>query len=324
MSKHASMLKKKVLKSPTDSLLTSQDHGKALQMVDNTRPVTNLKANPERIVSLSPSNTEILFAVGAGDKVVGVTDYCNYPTELETRIRTDNIITVGGYWNPSVETIVSLNPDLVLVSTAQCTVKTNNCKTNCDRRCELTTEVAKRLKSLGLNVLILSPHSIDDVLGNILLVGKATGNSAQANDFVETLKQRIDSLITKPVYHKPRVYFEVWNDPYISVNSGTWIGNLISLAGGTNVFGEAVSEWPIIQSEDVIQKDPDIMVFPVIPGVARFWGSLKAVKERPGWNKISAVKNASLYEVSRDCISRPGPRLVESLEMLVEMINPTS
>jgi iron complex transport system substrate-binding protein len=293
-------------------------------MADDPRPVINLKAKPERIVSLSPSNTEILFAVGAGDKVVGITDYCNYPTELETRIRTDEITKVGGYWNPSIETIVSLNPDLVLVSTAQCTIKTNNCKTNCNRRCELTTKVAKKLKSLGLNVLTLSPHSIDDILSNILLVGKATGNSAQATDFVGMMKQRIDLIITKSVSNKPRVYFEVWNDPYISVNSGTWIGNLISLAGGINIFGEAVSEWPIIQSEDIIQRNPDIVVFPVIPGVARFWGSFEAVKNRPGWKKVSAVRNGSLYEVSRDCISRPGPRLVESLKLLAEIINPTS
>ena len=295
-------------------------------MVDDNRPVTNLEANPERIVSLSPSNTEILFAVGAGNKVVGVTDYCNYPTELEARIETDEIAHVGGYWDPSVEAIVSLKPDLVLVSTAQCTVKTNNCKTNCSRRCELTTKVAKRLERLGLNVLTLSPHSIDDVLGNILLVGNATGNSVEATDFVETLKQRINMVVTKSkaVSHKPKVYFEVWNNPYITVNSETWIGNLIRLAGGTNVFGETVSEWPIIRSEDVIQQNPDIMVFPVIPGVARFWESFEAVKNRPGWNKISAVITGSLYQVSRDCISRPGPRLVESLELLAEMINPTS
>jgi iron complex transport system substrate-binding protein len=293
-------------------------------MVNDNRPVTKIEANPERIVSLSPSNTEILFAVGAGDKVVGVTDYCNYPAELEARIETDEITRVGGYWDPSVETIVSLKPDLVLVSTAQCTVKTNNCKTNCSRRCELTTKVAKRLESLGLNVLTLSPHNIDDVLDNILLVGKATGNSAEATDFVETLKQRIDLIVTKSVSHRPRVYFEVWNDPYITVNSGTWIGNLIRLAGGANVFGEAVSEWPIIRSEDVIQRNPDIMVFPVIPGIARFWGGFEAVKKRSGWENINAVRSGSLYEVSRDCISRPGPRLVESLELLAEMINPRS
>ena len=311
-------MKKKVLKSPTDSNLASQDHGKALQMVH--------EANPKRIVSLSPSNTEILFAVGAGDKVVGVTDYCNHPPELEARIEKNEISRVGGYWDPSVKSIVELKPDLVLVSTAKCSVKTNDCKMNCSRRCELTTKVANKLKNLGLNVLTLSPHSLNDVLGNIVLVGRATGNSAQASNLVETLKQRIDQVAekTKMDSDRPRVYFEVWNNPYISVNSKTWIANLIRLAGGTNVFGDAVSEWPIIQSEDIIQLNPDIMVFPVIPEVPRFWGSFEDVKKRLGWENINAVRNGSLYEVLRDCVSRPGPRLVESLELLAEIIHPTS
>ena len=228
MSKHASVLTKKVLKSPNDSFPVIQDHGKALKMVDDYSQV-----HPKRIVSLSPSNTEILFAVGASDTVVGVTDYCNHPPELEARIENDEITRVGGYWDPSIESIVELNPDLVLVSTAQCTVKTNNCKTNCSRRCELTTKVANRLKNLGLTVLTLSPHSIKDVLDNVLLVGKATGKSDQAGNLVETLKQRIDRVVrkSKTNSNRPRVYFEVWNNPYISVNSETWIGNLISLAG---------------------------------------------------------------------------------------------
>jgi iron complex transport system substrate-binding protein len=282
------------------------------------------EANPERIVSLSPSNTEILFAVGAGDQVVGVTDYCNYPPELEPRIKTAKTAKVGGYWNPSVDAIVSLKPDLVLVSTAKCSVKTNNCKANCSRRCELTIKVANKLKNLGLNVLILSPHRLEDVLDDILLVGKTTGNNAQAGSLVETLKQRIDRVAkkTESMSERPRVYFEVWNNPYISVNSETWIGNLVSLAGGTNVFGEAVSEWPIIKPEEIIQRNPDIMVFPVVPDVPRFWGSFEAVKKRLGWNKIAAVMSGRLYEVSRDCISRPGPRLVDSLELFADMFHP--
>jgi iron complex transport system substrate-binding protein len=280
---------------------------------------------PERIVSLSPSNTEILFAVGAGPKVVGVTDYCNYPPEIDTRIKTKKIVRIGGYWNPSIKSIKKLNPDLVLVSTAQCTVKTNKCKTDCSRRCELTTKVANRLKNQGLNVLTLSSHSIEDVLDTITLVGKTTGNTTKARDLVENLRQKIDKIVTnsKNSAHRPTVYFEVWNNPYISVNSKTWIGNIITLAGGTNIFGDAVSEWPIIQPEDIIQQDPEIMVFPVIPDVPRFWGDFEAVKKRRGWKNITAVKNSKLYEVQRDLISRPGPRLIMALEVLTEVINPT-
>lgn len=280
---------------------------------------------PERIVSLSPSNTEILFAVGSGPKVVGVTDYCNYPPEIDARIKTNKIVRVGGYWNPSVKSIRKLKPDLVLVSTAQCTVKTNKCKTDCSRKCELTTKVANRLKSQGLNVLTLSSHSIEDVLDTITLVGKATGNTTKARDLVENLRRKIEKIVahSKNSSNRPKVYFEVWNNPYISVNSKTWIGNIITLAGGTNVFGDALSEWPIIQSEDIIQKNPDIMVFPIIPDVPRFWGDFEAVKKRLGWKNITAIINSNLYEVQRDHISRPGPRLIKALEVLAEVINPT-
>jgi iron complex transport system substrate-binding protein len=285
-----------------------------------------VEANPERIVSLSPSNTEILFAVGAGDKVVGVTDYCNYPAELNARLETKETVKVGGYWNPSLNTIADLKPDLVLVSTAECTIKTNNCQLNCSRSCELTKQAAHKLESLGLKVLMLTPHSLDDVLDNILMVGNATANSAQANTLVENLKQRIEAVVSKSktVSERPRVYFEVWNNPYISVNSKTWIGNLISLACGINVFADSVSEWPMVGSEDVVQKDPEVMVFPVIPDVPRFWGSFEEVKKRQGWNQISAVQEGRLFEVLRDCISRPGPRLVETLELLEKLFYTSS
>ncbi|HDQ06150.1 MAG TPA: cobalamin-binding protein [Candidatus Bathyarchaeota archaeon] len=294
-------------------------------MKDIHRPVTELTVHPERIVSLSPSSTEILFAVGAGPKVVGITNYCNYPPELEAHIEADEITRVGGYWNPSIETIVELKPDLVLVSTAKCTVKTNECKVNCRRRCEITAQVAAQLRSLGLKVLTLGPHSMNDVLDDILLVGRASGNAAEASNLVEELRQRINSVIRKKAAsHRPKVYFEVWNDPYMSVSSGTWIGDLINLAGGANIFGETVSEWPIIDSEDIIQRNPDIIVFPVIPDVPRFWGSFEEVKKRQGWKSINAVRNGNLYEVPRDFISRPGPRLVEALEMLEKNIHPSS
>jgi iron complex transport system substrate-binding protein len=295
-------------------------------MLDDYQNVTNLTIQPERIVSLSPSSTEILFAVGAGPKIVGVTDYCNYPPELDAKIEAEEIAKVGGYWNPSVETIAALEPDLVLVSTAKCTVKTNECKTNCSRRCEITTQVAAQLRSLGLNVLTFGPHSLNDVLDDILLVGRATGNVAEATNLVDNLRQRINSVVTKSnaVSHRPKVYFEVWNNPDMSVSSKTWIGNLIKLAGGTNIFGEAISEWPMIRQEQIIQHDPDILVFPVIPDVPRFWGSFEDVKKRKGWENLTAVRNDHLYEVPRDCISRPGPRLVESLEMLANLIHRSS
>lgn len=277
---------------------------------------------PERIVSLSPSNTEILFAIGAEKNLVGVTDYCNYPKELESKIKTKEITRVGGYWNPSIKTIISLNPELVLISTAHCTVKTNNCKNDCSRKCELTTQIAIKLNKLGINVLTVSPHSIKDIFDNILLVGKMTGRLNVANKLVKELQKRLELIVSKSksIINKPKVYFEVWNDPYMSINSKTWIGNIINLAGGRNIFGKAMSEWPIISSEDIIKKNPDFMIFPVIPNVPRFWGSFEIVKNRSGWKKISAIKNNRLFEISRDCVSRPGPRLIDSLELISKIL----
>jgi iron complex transport system substrate-binding protein len=295
-------------------------------MTDDYRPVTNLTVHPKRIVSLSPSSTEILFAVGAGPKVVGVTDYCNYPPELEAQIEADEITRISGYWDSSIKTIVKLKPDLVLVSTARCTVKTNERKVNFKRKRDITTQIAAQLRSLGLNVLALNPHSVNDVFDNILSVGRASGNAVAASNLVEKLRQRIENVAKKSrkISHRPKVYFEVWKDPYMSVSSGTWIGDLINLAGGTNIFGEAVSEWLIISPEDIIQRNPDIIVFPVIPGVPRFWGSFEDVKKRPGWKSVNAVRSGSLYEVPRDFISRPGPRLVEALEILEKFIHTSS
>ncbi|PVX23869.1 MAG: hypothetical protein CW716_11145 [Candidatus Bathyarchaeum sp.] len=278
---------------------------------------------PQRIVSLSPSNTEILFAVGAGNRVFGVTDDCNYPEELETQLESGKTKTVGGYWNTSVDTIASLNPDLVLASSHACTIKTDHCKTNCSRRCEEAIKVAKKLEKLGFNVLTLSPHSLDDVLEHMRLVGKVTGNLAESRALVKNLKQRINAVTANlnGESEKPKVYFEVWNSPYISVNSKTWIGDVIQLAGGKNVFEDSVTEWPIVQPQEIIGRNPDVVVFPVIPDVPRFWGSFETVKTRNGWQNVAAIQKDQLYEIPRDCISRPGPRLVDALELLVDIIN---
>ena len=176
---------------------------------------------------------------------------------------------------------------------------------------------------MGFNVLVLSPHSLDDVLDQILLVGKVTGNTMEAEALVLNLKKRISAVTVKlkKISKKPKVYFEVWNNPYISVNSKTWIGNLLDLAGGINIFANSVTEWPLTSSKEIIKRNPDIMVFPVIPGVPRFWGSIEAIKKRQGWHNVNAILNDRLYEIPRDFISRPGPRVVDALELLVGMIS---
>jgi iron complex transport system substrate-binding protein len=277
-----------------------------------------LTINPERIVSLAPSNTEILFAIGAGERVVGVTDYCNYPPNVPKLVENDFITSIGGYCNPSIDLIKSLKPDLILASKYY---PSENRRKRCGYTCRKITE---RLRRLGFNILTLAPKSVDDILKNIVLIGKATGNNAEAELLTSNLRKKIDiiTIKLKNVTNNPKVYFEAWSDPFMAAGSGNWISDLIKLAGGLNVFKTSTVQWLIISSKEIIELDPNIMIFPYIEDIQRFWGNFDEVKKRPEWIKIDAVRNNRLYEIQRDIISRPGPRIVEALEMMAKIVHP--
>jgi iron complex transport system substrate-binding protein len=275
-------------------------------LADSMGNVVTLTAPPERIVSVAPSNTEMLFAVGAGDNVVGVTDYCNYPYNFTAWIEAGNMTSIGNYYSPSVEPIVALQPDLVLASTG-------------------SLDAAANLKALGYNVLVLEAKTIDGVLQDILLVGRATGNDAKAGAVVSDIRERIDTIATQATAATttPKVYHEVWNEPLMSAGPGTFIDELITLAGGENIFNDATTSWPVTSSEAIIEKNPDVMFFPdMYMGQANFYETIEAVKDRPGWDSITAVKNNALYEINADIISRSGPRLVDALEDIAKMVHP--
>ena len=296
----------KTLREEVTELNNELSKYKILTLVDDQGYVLNLTSYPNRIVSLAPSNTEILFAVGAGDKVVGVTDYCDYPYNFSAWIEAGNMTSIGSYWNPSIEPIVALNPDLILASPA-------------------SEKAANRLRSMGYNVLMLDPKNINDVLQDIILVGRATGHDVEASILVGTMRERIDCVINtlRNATFRPKVYFEVWNDPLMSAGPGTWINELIKLAGGVNIFENATSQWPVVSSESIIQQNPDIIILPSSHGAGPpFWGSFDRVKSRPGWDAISAIKNDRLYVINGDIIARPGPRIVDALETLAKIIHP--
>jgi iron complex transport system substrate-binding protein len=275
-------------------------------LVDSMGNVVTFTSPPERIVSLAPSNTEMLFAVGAGDKVVGVTDFCNYPYNFTAWVEAGNMTSIGNYYAPSVEPIVALEPDLVLASTG-------------------SLDAAENLKSLGYNVLVVESKTIDGVLQDILLIGRATGTDIQAGDLVSDIRSRIDNVTNQAATAAttPKVYHEVWNDPLMSVGPSTFIDELISCAGGENIFHDAASSWPVVSSEAIIEKNPDVMFFPdMYMGVGNFYETIETVASRPGWDTISAVQNGALYEINADIISRSGPRLVDALEIIAKMVHP--
>lgn len=275
-------------------------------LVDDMGYSLTLTEPPERIVSLSPGNTEILFAIGAGDKVVGVTDYCDYPYNFTAWVEAGNMTSIGNFWQPSIEPIVDLDPDLVLASTG-------------------SLEAADNLRNLGINVLVIDPKIFDEVFDDITLLGRATNNVAKASEVVNEMTAKLDDIASQisDASSTPTVYYEVWYEPLQSVGPETFIDEMITLAGGENIFHDATTSWPQISSESVIDKNPDVLVFPdMYMGVGNFYDTIETVASRSGWDVITAVQNDALYEIDADITSRGGPRIVDAVEAFAQAIHP--
>jgi iron complex transport system substrate-binding protein len=276
-----------------------------ISLTDDTGYTFTLTKYPQRIVSLAPANTQILFTVGAGDNVVGVTDFDHYPYNFTAWIEAKNMSSIGNYYQPAIEPIVSLNPDLILASLG-------------------STDAADQLRGLGYQVLTLNPKTLNGILQNMITVGKATNHEAEATTAVASLQQRIDIVVNgvMSATTRPKVYHEIWSDPYMSVGKDTFVDEVIRLAGGQNIFENATDVYPIVSAEAIIEENPDVMVFPTQMGVESFWGDYAAVSNRDGWSNINAVKNQQLYTVLGDIIDEPGPRQVDSLEILAKILHP--
>ena len=268
------------------------------------RNITIARA-PEKIVSLSPSNTEILWAIGAGSKVVGVTRYCDYPPEVLARVKDGSLNVVGGFTDPNVEVIVSLQPDLILVSS------------------DLQKEIVSSLESKGLTVFALAPKTVADIVESVRLVGRIVGEANAAESLAYNMTRHIEAIVNKTrlVIERPRVYYEVWYDPLMSVGQGTYINDLIKLAGGTNIFSDSTVSYPIVNSETVIEADPQIII-----AAKGYMGQIEEarskIEERPGWTSISAVRNNMIYTIDENTLVRYGPRIVEGLETLALIVHP--
>lgn len=272
-----------------------------LTVTDQWGRNVDVASSPQRIVSLLPSATEILFAVGAGERVVGVDRYSDYPAEVVERVREGRITVVGGIADPSIETIVALEPDLIFAGHK-----------------EIQGAAVNSLEAKGLTVIALDPKNVTQLYESILLVGKLTGQTMEAEEVVSAMKEKIQSVTQKTSgLTKVRVYYEVWNDPLMTVGPGTWMHDLIEMAGGENIFADSSAAYPQIGSEAVVQLNPDVIILP-----AQNPTSLDDVRNRPAWSMVNAVKNGKVYTIDGDVISRPGPRIVEGLDQLARLIHP--
>jgi iron complex transport system substrate-binding protein len=265
-------------------------------VVDDFGYIVNITSAPTRIVSLSPSNTEILFSVGAGNQVVGVTEYCDYPYNFTAWVSAGNMSSIGSYWQPAIEPIIALHPDLVVASGSS------------------SEDAASKLRNLGYTVIILNAENLNDVLNDIYLVGKATGHTDQATALVSSYRARIDTITAKVANATttPKVYYETSIDPLMTAGPNTFVSDLIALAGGKNIYDDATTQWPVISSDSVITKNPEIIISYHTDGFGT----------RPGWSNIDAVANNKIYALPNFEFSRPGPRLLDALDSLTKIIHP--
>ncbi len=271
------------------------DDGESILLVDDYGRVIKLDSLPERIVSTAPTPTELLFAVGAGDLVVGVDTYSDYPAEVA------NITKVGDY-TLSTEVIISLQPDLIISGDL------------------VPLSQLELLEDQGIPFVILATRTLDDVLKDIRLVGILTGHVDEANELADELEDRIDAVTNKTQavdLVKPRTYIEYY--PYWTYGPGSFGNDLIALAGGVNIAENTSSEYPMLTSEFVIAQDPEIIVYTVGYMTTT---TVDEISSRPGWDFITAVSEGNVHSMDDNLMSRYGPRIVDGLEDLAALLHP--
>ena len=273
-----------------------------IELIDGLGRTVVLEAPAQRVVSLAPSNTEILYAVGAGKQVVGRDDFSDYPTQAQ------DLPTIGGsFGDYNLEAIVDLDPDLVLAS-------------------ELNTpEQVKAVEDLGLKVYLLSnPEQLEGMYQNLITVVQLTGHDQKAAELVDTLKARLAAVDERlaGVSERPLVFYEIDstdpNAPY-TAGAGTFINRLIERAKGENLGLVMDVPYGQVSLEELVVQDPDIILLG-----DSVWGgvTVEDVQQRSGWQDLSAVKEGRVYPFDDNLVSRPGPRLVDGLEALADLLHP--
>jgi ABC-type Fe3+-hydroxamate transport system, periplasmic component len=257
---------------------------------DLGRPVT-VPAKITRAISLAPSITESVFAVGAGDRLVGVTTYCDYPEDAK------KIQKVGDTLSPNIETIVALKPQIVLVSTAS-----------------QLEAFFKTLADNGIAVYATNPQNIDGIYRNLEQLGDIFGTSGRAGNTVSDLRSRVDRTEEKIVGAKPlRVFVQISKEPLFTVGKQAFVTGIIRQAGGESVTSNIETAYPNLSKETAMALEPEVIILSESPD---------NLEPNDVFKNSPAVKNGKVFRVSADLLSRPGPRLVDALEQIARDLHP--
>jgi len=260
------------------------------------REVT-LSGIPKRIIPLAPSLTEILYYIGLGDYVAGVTEYSYYPPEAREKP------SVGSYVDPNIEKIISLSPDLVIGT------KDGNLPNS-----------VYLLEQARIPVYVVNPRNVRDSLSTIDEIGSLCGVSDRAHQLVQNLNKRLEAVQNAVASgERPLVFIQINSSPIMTVNKDTFLHDLIRLAGGTNMTADEPNTYPRISIEEVIRKKPDIIIISTMGKEGEFE---EAREEWMKWKSIPAVRNNRVYLIDSDIINRPSQRIIDGLEAMARLIHP--
>lgn len=265
-----------------------------------------IPSKPKSIVSLAPSVTETLYALGLGGKVIGVTEYCDYPPKVPELVEKGELETVGGFATTNVEKVVDLNPDLVIGTAG------------------VQTDAIHSLEKADIPIVTLEGNNIQDVISDIKLVGRITGTSEVAQAIAENMSEKEENILEKvsQTTKRPKVFCEIGVNPIYTVAKGTFINEIINLAGGINIAENAESQYPIFSATKIVEANPDVFIIGV-HGTELPLSSVEQVKNR--FKTIDAAKNDRVYKLESqeiNMLTRPGPRLVDALELMANMLHP--
>jgi len=278
------------------------DDKMTVTVIDDAGKTVVVRGDPQRIVSLAPSNTEILYALGLEERIAAVTERCDYPPAAADKTK------IGGFSTVSIEKVIAIEPDLIFAAPAN------------------TEEVINRLRTLGMTVVILDPQTIDDVLHDIELVGRATGQEEEASALIEGLQARIETVAgTATENHDghPSVAHVIWHNPLWICGNGTFQNEVITMTGGTNAFG-SVNGWSIVSQEEFITANPDYILVSSGSGMDRdeYDAIYNYIIHEPRLQRLDAVRDGRIYVIDADVVSRGSPRIVDALEEVAGYLNP--
>jgi len=247
----------------------------------------------QKFISLSPAATEILFALGLDNQIIGDTTFCNYPEAAK------KIPKVGTFSDPNIERIVSLKPDIIFTTGLE------------------QAPTIKRLQKLGFKIIVSDPKNIPELFESIIEIGEVTGKQDEAESMVSNMRKRIAAITAKvkkvPLDKRPKAFIEIWYDPIMTAGPGSIVAEILNLAGGINIAYDAPRSYSRFSSEVIIERDPDVIIL----GYMTKENTKDTLSKRFGWEKIKAVRNKRVISnIDPDIIFRPGPRIADGLEAI--------